>query len=87
MFELFALGALLIFTFVFAFKFLFFLLGLIFGGVGLLLKLILTIVGGVLIFPVAVIVLGALFSGGGLILLLIFAGLAALVGEKKRPSC
>ena len=90
MFELLVLcwmSALLIFTIAFAFKFMFFILGLLFGGIGLILKLVFMLIGGILIFPVALLVLGALFSGGGLILVLVIAGLVSLVGERKRPAC
>jgi len=82
--ELIVLALLVMFSGIFVLKFLFFILGLIFAGVGFFLKLILTIVFAVLLFPLGAAALGVLFSGGFVVLLIVFMGFGALIGENKR---
>jgi len=84
MIELTFLALLVIFTGIFILKFLFFILGLIFTSVGLFLKVILTLVFGLILFPLGTAALGVLFSGGFIVFLLIFMGFGALISEKKR---
>lgn len=79
MFELIFLAFLFIFGGIFILKFLFFFLGLIFSGIGLFIKIILTIVFAVLLFPLGATLLGVLFSGGFILLLLGFISIGALV--------
>jgi len=85
MFELMILAFVLIFGGVFILKVLFFLLGLVFTGVGFFLKVILTVVFGVLLFPIGAAVLGVLFSSGFFFVLVVLMGIGALLGERKRP--
>jgi len=68
------------FSGIFVLKFLFFILSLLFASVGLVLKLVITIVFGALLLPLV----GVLFSGGFIVFLFLFMGLGALIGEKKR---
>ncbi|MDA3958326.1 hypothetical protein [Oceanispirochaeta sp.] len=86
MIELMLLAFIIIFSGIFVLKFLFFVLALLFSGVGFFLKLVLTLVFCVLIFPLGLALLGVLFSGGGLVFLLIIMGLGALISEKKEPT-
>jgi hypothetical protein len=86
MIELMVLAFIIIFSGIFVLKFLFFVLALLFSGVGFFLKLVLTLVFCVLIFPLGLALLGVLFSGGGLVFLLIIMGLGALISEKKEPT-
>lgn len=79
MFELAFLAFLFIFGGIFILKFLFFFLGLLFSGIGLFIKIILTVVVGVLLFPVGATLLGVIFSGGFILLLLGFISVGALI--------
>jgi hypothetical protein len=84
MFELLFLAFLFIFGGIFILKFLFFFLGLLFSGIGLFIKIILTVVVAVLLFSLGATLLGAtllgvLFSGGFILLLLGFISIGALV--------
>ena len=78
MFELFFLGVLVIGGAVFLLKLLFSLLGLVFAGVGIVLKMVLTLFFGLFLLP-----LGAVFSGGFFITVLVLLGLGLLIREKK----
>ena len=84
MFELLFIAFLLLFGGLFILKALFFLLGMIFAGVGVLLKVILAVVFGVIFFPVGAAVLGVVFSGGFLVFLLIATALGALFSDRNR---
>lgn len=79
MFEIVFLAFLLICGGLFVLKCLFFLIGLLFSGIGLFIKVILTVIVAVLLFPVGATVLGVLFSGGLIVLLLGIITVGALV--------
>jgi hypothetical protein len=83
MFELLFCGLVIFMGGMLILKVLFFLLGLIFAGLGFFIKILLAAVCCILLFPVGVLVLGTVFSGGFLVFVLGAVGLAALMSEKK----
>lgn len=87
MFELILVGAAIFFGGIYLFKFIFFLLGLLFASVGFLLKAILTAVIAVIFFPITLVFAGGILSGGIVGLLLICALIGALSRKTARePS-
>lgn len=79
MFELTFLALFFIFGGILALKLLFFLVGFLFSGIGILVKIILTTVLIVVLFPFGAAVLGVLFSGGLALLLVAFVSIGALL--------
>ncbi len=78
MFELLFLGFVFVLGGVLLLKSFFFILGLIFTSVGFAVKIIFTVLFGVILLP-----LGTLFSAGFFITVLVLIGLGALIRERK----
>jgi len=82
MFELFVVAAAVFFGGIYLFKFFFFLMGLIFTGVGFLVKALITGVLAVVFFPVVMFLAGGLLSSG----LVVFILIGALIGAIGRRN-
>jgi len=84
MFELFVVAAAVFFGGVYLFKFLFFLMGLIFSGVGFLIKALITGALAIVFFPVVMLLAGGLLSSGLVVFILIGALIGALGRKNER---
>ncbi|MBB6478649.1 hypothetical protein [Spirochaeta isovalerica] len=86
MLELFIVAGAVFFGGIYLFKFLFFLLGLLLSGVGFAIKALITIVLGIVFFPVIMVLAGGLLSGGLVVFILAGALISALSRKNARQS-